>query len=162
MNIGYAATLALSVALSSPVAFATEPTETIAVQNEVERALFKTLSSMCGRPRESLAECPGDRAATLRAEVREQMARGATDDEIRAAYAKKYGSGAVMVPSNEGADQALWIAPLVVAVAGGVLLATVIRRLRRRAGNHVHQTATSAPRDKYDERLERELEEADS
>lgn len=75
----------------------------------------------------SIADSPATSAAQMRSVVREQLAAGASDDEVRAFFVARYGRWILLDPPAAGPDLALWLAPAVI-LAGGALL--VARRVR--------------------------------
>lgn len=77
----------------------------------------------------SIADSPATSATQMRALVREQLAGGARDDEVRAFFVARYGRWILLDPPLGGPDLALWLAPVVIVAAG---VALVVRRARRR------------------------------
>ncbi len=77
----------------------------------------------------SIASSPATSAAQMRTLVREQLAAGASDDEVRAFFVARYGRWILLDPPVGGPDLALWLAPAVIAATGAVL---VVRRTRIR------------------------------
>ena len=75
----------------------------------------------------SIADSPATSAAQMRALVREQLAAGASDDEVRSFFVARYGRWILLDPPASGPDLVLWLAPAAI-VAGGALL--VVRRAR--------------------------------
>lgn len=78
----------------------------------------------------SIADSPATSATQMRELVREQLASGATDDEVRAFFAARYGRWILLDPPAAGVDLALWLVPALVVSIGGLL---VVRRARARA-----------------------------
>jgi cytochrome c-type biogenesis protein CcmH/NrfF len=77
----------------------------------------------------SIADSPATSATQMRALVREQLAGGASDDEVRAFFVARYGRWILLDPPLGGPDLALWLAPVVIVAAGVTL---VVRRARSR------------------------------
>src|SRR5689334_3524118 len=82
-----------------------ERTGTVGIQNETERQLFAALICTCGCPREALSTCTCGFAHERRAELRAALAAGRSVDEIKAAYADRFGPQALVVPPNTGANR---------------------------------------------------------
>lgn len=78
----------------------------------------------------SIADSPATSATQMRALVREQLASGASDDEVRAFFVARYGRWILLEPPASGIDLALWLVPALIVTIGGVL---VVRRVRARA-----------------------------
>ncbi len=138
---------------------------TVGIQNETEKNLFFSVICMCGCPRETLGTCTCDYGNDRRAELREMLAAGLTFAEIHTAYEKRFGTQALAVPPNRGANPLMWAVP-VIGIAAGAFF--VIRMLRRwaRAGEGPTEArrgrgdAKEGP-DEYDQRLDDELKELD-
>ena len=77
----------------------------------------------------SIADSPATSAVQMRGLVREQIARGASDDEVRGFFVARYGRWILLDPPLAGPDLALWIAPVAIVAVG---VALVVRRARRR------------------------------
>jgi len=66
-------------------------------------------------------------AADLRREIRRLMAEGKTDEEIFDFLVTRYGEFALYRPRKSGKTLFLWLAPLILVLAGGLIAARVIR-----------------------------------
>lgn len=75
----------------------------------------------------SIADSPATSANQMRALVGEQLAAGASDDQVRAFFVARYGRWILLAPPLMGPDLALWIAPVVIVAVGTLL---VVRRAR--------------------------------
>ncbi|MGI9585880.1 MAG: cytochrome c-type biogenesis protein CcmH [Acidimicrobiia bacterium] len=69
---------------------------------------------------ESLADSGSGVAADYRALIAERVSDGATDDEIRAEFAARFGDSYILDTSTSGWSIALWVIPLVALVGGGI------------------------------------------
>lgn len=78
----------------------------------------------------SIQDSPATSAMQMRALVREQLAAGASDDDIRAFFVARYGRWILLDPPVAGPDLALWFAPALIIAAGALL---VVRRTSRPA-----------------------------
>ena len=67
-------------------------------------------------------------AGDLRREIRRMLGEGKTDDEIYDFLVTRYGEFALYRPRMSGKTLVLWIAPLVLLLAGGFVLANILRR----------------------------------
>jgi cytochrome c-type biogenesis protein CcmH len=72
---------------------------------------------------EPIAQSTADIAADMRALVRERVAAGDSDEEIRAFFRARYGDFVLFRPPWDGRTWALWLAPMLLALCGlaGVL-----------------------------------------
>jgi cytochrome c-type biogenesis protein CcmH len=80
---------------------------------------------------ESIESSHAEIAADLRTVVREQVAAGRSDSEIRAFLVQRYGEFVMFRPAFSPGNAALWLTPFIV-VAGG-LVALSLRRSPRAA-----------------------------
>jgi cytochrome c-type biogenesis protein CcmH len=71
-------------------------------------------------------------AISSKEEIRQRVQDGQSDEQIRAYFVSRYGSTALMSPEKTGINRVPWILPVLLAVAGLVMLATVVRRWRSR------------------------------
>jgi len=81
----------------------------------------------------SVADSSAQTAVIVRAAIRQQIAEGRTDPEIKAYLADRYGSAIVLDPPASGVSLLVWVLPLVGGVLAVVLLAVVFARTRRAA-----------------------------
>ncbi|MFC3227116.1 cytochrome c-type biogenesis protein CcmH [Marinibaculum pumilum] len=79
---------------------------------------------------QTIAESDADLARDLRGIIREQVAEGRSDDQIRGFLVDRYGQWVLMRPPFNWRNAVLWIAPALILLAGIVL---VLRRRRRMA-----------------------------
>lgn len=86
---------------------------------------------------ESVANSQAPIAVQMRDEIKRQMARGRTNDEILTFFADRYGERVLLNPSGTGLTGLIWILPVVggaVALVG--LVANFSRARRRTAIEH--------------------------
>ena len=112
-----------SVALAAPVAgtFSSQAMETRA------RALQRQLRCLVCQG-ESIDESQAPLAAELRQLVREQMAEGRSDSQIKQFLVARYGDFILMEPPLQPDTYFLWLAPFVVLLGAGGVAYWVIRR----------------------------------
>ena len=77
---------------------------------------------------QSVAESNAAVAATIREFIRVKVGDGATDEEIRDELIRSYGSDVLLTPPAEGISLVIWILPVVVAVGGGAMVVSILRR----------------------------------
>ncbi|BAN28105.1 cytochrome c-type biogenesis protein [Caballeronia insecticola] len=80
---------------------------------------------------QSLADSNASLAADLRARIREQVAQGASDEQIQAFMVQRYGDFVLYRPPVKPVTWPLWFGPLAVLAAGALAMARHIRRARK-------------------------------
>lgn len=80
----------------------------------------------------SAAESSAPAARAVRTFVEEQVEAGASNDEIKAALAARYGKDILLRPEAGGVSGLVWALPVVVLIAGAGGLAYAFDRWRRR------------------------------
>jgi cytochrome c-type biogenesis protein CcmH len=76
----------------------------------------------------SLQDSPSELAQQMRGVVRDQMAQGKSDDEVRQYFIAKYGDWILLKPKAEGFSTLVYILPALFVVLGGGLVWTVAKR----------------------------------
>jgi cytochrome c-type biogenesis protein CcmH len=116
---------ASGAAMAAPVAdtFADKVTETRA------RALQRQLRCLVCQG-ESIDESGATLAADLRHLVRQQIADGKSDRQIKDFLVARYGAFILMQPPLQSDTYVLWLAPFVVLLGAGGVAFWVIRRAR--------------------------------
>lgn len=69
-------------------------------------------------------------AADLRREIRRMVVEGQSEDEIKGFLLERYGDFVLYEPRFGGSTALLWLAPVLLLLAGAAVLAGVIRRRR--------------------------------
>jgi len=156
-----------AVALAQQLGEGMDRGGTLDIRNDQERRVFGDLQCTCGCPRESIATCTCSYAAGFRNEVRAMMARGMTEEEIKAEWVRQHGPEALTVPTNSGFNRLVYIVPLVLIAGFAAFAIRVLRRLRERGAARAASSASGAPdvagskRDEYDDKLDEELKQLD-
>lgn len=115
----------LASAAALCLAAASDPSDRLAdpAKEAHARALFRQIRCVVCQS-ESIDESEADLARDLRRTVREQVAAGRSDAEIKRFLVARYGEFILLRPRFSGATLLLWLAPAVLLVgAGGLLLA---------------------------------------
>jgi len=106
------------------MAAASDPSERLAdpAQEARARDLFKEGRCLVCQ-NESIDDSNAELAADLRAIVRQEVAQGRSDAEVRRFLTDRYGEYVLLKPQFTWANAALWFAPLLIVLAGAALLA---------------------------------------
>ena len=123
----------MTLALLMSFAHAIDP---MPFKDAAEEARFRALAAelrcvLCQN--QSLADSNAQIARDLRDEVLELMRRGKTDAEIKDFLVARYGEFVLYRPQVASSTWLLWFGPALVLLAGGFIVAGLVRR--RSAGN---------------------------
>jgi cytochrome c-type biogenesis protein CcmH/NrfF len=111
-------------------------------------------------PGRTLAECPSPQADTLRMWLIVQEAAGRDRAEVEAELSERFGDVILAAPRPEGFGLAAYLVPMLVFLAGGVLVGVVLRRFTRVRPLPAAGIAPSQPLDpELDPELERQVDE---
>lgn len=105
----------------------------------------------------SVADSPSTVALDMKDQVRELLSRGYTQEQILRYFEHSYGQFVLLKPKFRGVNTLVWILPILVLLAGAIVVITTARKLEKRepaAGNRGPET----PDDPYIARV-RELME---
>jgi cytochrome c-type biogenesis protein CcmH len=83
------------------------------------RALFQQLRCVVCQ-NESIDDSEADLASDLRRAVRNQIAAGRTDDQVRAFLVQRYGEFILLQPPLSPGNAVLWLTPMVLLLLGGI------------------------------------------
>ncbi|MGV8929156.1 MAG: cytochrome c-type biogenesis protein [Brevundimonas sp.] len=100
-----------------------------AAQEARARALFSDIRCVVCQ-HEAIADSPAGIAADMRRLVREEIAAGRTDQQVRDDLVRRYGDFVLFTPPLRGGTWLLWFGPLAALLAAGAGLAFVSRRRR--------------------------------
>ncbi len=130
------AALAVGLAALAPLSWAQSPAqepappvaaENLALDRRVAGLAHELRCLVCQN--QSLADSNAPLAVDLRNQIREQLAGGASEREVREYMVARYGDFVLYRPPLKATTLALWFGPFVLLVAGAMLL---WRRLARR------------------------------
>jgi cytochrome c-type biogenesis protein CcmH len=76
----------------------------------------------------SIADSNSSAARAQMDKVRELVAAGKTDQEIRDYFTSRYGEWALLEPPASGMNLLVWLLPLLLLVGGGMAIARTMRR----------------------------------
>ena len=145
--------LTLVAVLSTPSAtLAQQPTPSDDEVNAIARQLF---CPVCENT--PLDVCPTQACAQWRELIREKLAAGWSEQQIKDYFLDQYGARAIGVPPAQGLNWLVYLIPPVAVLAGAYILYRAFRSNRQ----STEQTATAAsvapPASEYVSRLEEEL-----
>ncbi len=125
-----ALTLVLTAALALPAA-AVQPDEVLSDPALEARARALSLQLRCMVcQNQSIDDSDAPLARDLRILVRERLKAGDTDSQIREFLVARYGQFVLLQPEKNYRTALLWLAPLLVLLAGGLVLLRFFGRPR--------------------------------
>lgn len=112
------------------MAAASDPAERLPdpAREERARTLFRQVRCLVCQ-NESIDDSDSELAGDLRRVVREQVAAGRSDAQVKAFLTDRYGPYVLLKPAFDAANAALWLTPILAVLAG---LGLLIARWRRR------------------------------
>ena len=146
-------------ALWAGTAFAQDPTPS---DNEVNRIAKQLFCPVCENT--PLDVCPTQACAQWRALIREKLAAGWTEDQIKQYFVDQYGARVLSEPPRTGLNWLVYLVPPILFVVGVVILVRTFRPSKKSA--HAEASSASAEEtpispapasDEYVARLEDEL-----
>jgi cytochrome c-type biogenesis protein CcmH len=110
------------------LAAASDPAERLAdpAQEAQARAIFRDVRCLVCQ-NESIDDSEAELARDLRQIVREQVATGKTDAQIKTFLTDRYGEFVLLTPQFSTGNLVLWVAPFLVVLAGAGLLLARLR-----------------------------------
>jgi cytochrome c-type biogenesis protein CcmH len=104
---------------------ASEEFDDPALQARYESIIAEVRCMQCQN--ESLKDSEAFLAVDLRREIRRLLSEGKTDAEVYDFVVARYGEFALYRPRTSGKTLVLWIAPLLLLAAGGIIVVKVVR-----------------------------------
>lgn len=114
--------------------------------------------------------CPTQACHDWRELIRQKLAQGWSDEQIKTYFAQQYGDRVLAEPPRSGLNWLVYVVPPLGILIGGVIVWRVLASMRRRAPNAPGSPASSNPvsptsadpsQDPYLARLEEELRNKD-
>jgi cytochrome c-type biogenesis protein CcmH len=146
----------LLAAFWAGVALAQDPQPTPS-DNDVNAVAKQLFCPVCENT--PLDVCPTQACAQWRALIREQLAAGKTEAEIKEYFVVQYGARVLSEPPRTGLNWLVYIVPPIGILIGVIILIRAFRSMRANATAAAAEVAAEspAPADDYVARLEEEL-----
>jgi cytochrome c-type biogenesis protein CcmH len=81
----------------------------------------------------SIADSPSEMAVNMKAEVRDLVARGYTQEQINRHFERSYGQFVLLRPKFRGVNTLVWILPVAALAGGAFLVFLTLRKLTKGA-----------------------------
>ena len=150
------------------IAFAQEPAPKTPTDDEVNAIARQMYCPVCEST--PLDVCPTQACAEWRELIREKLAAGWTEDQIKDYFVLQYGDRVLASPPARGLNWLVYIIPVIAFAAGVYILVRAIRAYRQPALSAELSAAdqpesaslvNAADKDQYIDRLEEELRKQD-
>jgi cytochrome c-type biogenesis protein CcmH len=123
--------------------------------NEVNAIAKQLFCPVCENT--PLDVCPTQACAQWRELIREQLAAGKTEAEIKQYFVVQYGARVLAEPPRTGLNWLVYIVPPIGILIGVIILIGAFRSMRANAAAAAAEEKAAAPTDDYVQRLEDEL-----
>jgi cytochrome c-type biogenesis protein CcmH len=159
-NIKIKLLLAFFVLLGSllvvSVVYAQKSTPT---DNDVLRVAKQLYCPVC--PNTPLDVCETKACEDWRAQIRDQLSEGWTDQQIIDYFVAQYGERVLAEPQRKGFTSLVWFLPLVVVLVGLAIVYEILRNWRKQKSTPVATVTAPAIPDAILKKIEREIREMD-
>lgn len=127
--------------------------------NDVNRVAKQLYCPVC--PNTPLDVCETKACEDWRAQIRDQLSRGWTDQQIIDYFVAQYGERVLAEPQRKGFTSLVWFLPLIVVLVGLGIVYEILRNWRKQ--KPVFATAGSMPEipEAVLKKIEREIQEID-
>ena len=154
LTVAAAALAAVVATYAAGAAWGQTPTPS---DNDVNRVARQLYCPVCQNV--PLDVCPTDACAEWRADIRDRLAAGWSDQQIMDYFVAKYGERVLSNPSTHGLNLLIWLVPPIVVAGGVVFWWQFLRRAAVRPARAEAPAAPPQPADPYVAELEKELDE---
>ncbi len=143
-----------------------EPDMTLVTDNQVNAIARQLYCPVCENV--PLDVCPTQACAEWRELIREQLASGMSEAEIKQYFVNRFGDRVMATPPARGLNWLAYIIPPLAILLGAFLVFRAMRMWQRQAGPAANpeqstaEPAQAAEIDPYIEKLENELRERDA
>lgn len=100
--------------------------------DEVNAVAKKLYCPVC--PNTPLDVCETEACKDWRAEIRDQLSSGWSEEEVMAYFVERYGERVLAEPQRSGFTSLVWILPVVAVLLGLAIVAQALRNWRNRRG----------------------------
>lgn len=122
--------VAILLLVSTALAACTETSDQDDLERRAQRLDRTLICPLC--PSETIDQSQVLLAAQMRATVRERLAEGWSEEEIRRYFVDRYGERVLAAPPKEGFNLVAWVVPPAIVIASLLVLAWVVREMQAR------------------------------
>jgi cytochrome c-type biogenesis protein CcmH len=141
------------------VAYAQDGGPSTPSDNDVNRVAKQLYCPVC--PNTPLDVCETKACEDWRAQIRDQLAEGWTDQQVIEYFVAQYGERVLAEPQRQGFTSLVWFLPLIVVLVGLGVVYEILRNWRtQKPALAADEPAPNIP-EAVRQRIERELQEMD-
>ena len=122
--------IAVLLVVSAALAACTETSAEDDLEQRAQRLDRSLICPLC--PSETIDQSQVLLAAQMRATVRERLAEGWSEEEIRQYFVDRYGERVLAAPPKEGFNLVAWVIPPAIVVGSLLVLVWVVREMQAR------------------------------
>src|SRR5512138_2752709 len=141
------------------IAYAQGGGPTTPTDNDVIRVAKQLYCPVC--PNTPLDVCETKACEDWRAQIRDQLSEGWTDQQIIDYFVTQYGQRVLAEPQRKGFTSLVWFLPLIVVLVGLGIVYEILRNWRKQKAVLVHAVLTLEVSEAVRQRIEREIQEMD-
>jgi cytochrome c-type biogenesis protein CcmH len=127
--------------------------------NDVNRVAKQLYCPVC--PNTPLDVCETKACEDWRAQIRDQLAEGWTDQEVIDYFVAQYGERVLAEPQRKGFTSLVWFLPLIVVLVGLGIVYEILRNWRKQKPAVVPTRSLTEIPEAVLKRIEREIQELD-
>jgi cytochrome c-type biogenesis protein CcmH/NrfF len=109
------------------------------VEDRAQQIEAQVWSPYC--PGRLLIDCTTQQARQLRSQISDRLEHGQTSDQVLDWIRRNHGAEALARPDTNGLGLAMWLVPAALFVAGGIIVARLIRKWSVRSARPAKPTA---------------------
>jgi cytochrome c-type biogenesis protein CcmH len=124
------------------------------------------LSCFCGTcPHLAVSQCTCSKADEIKAEIKQKIAQGMTEQQIINSFVAEYGQTVLSAPPKSGFNLSVWMIPFLAFVVGGIVLFAFLKNQQRPPEDQPPTGPSKMPDqgdadEEYRQRLKDELEQS--
>ena len=131
----------------------------VPTDNDVLRVAKQLYCPVC--PNTPLDVCETKACEDWRAQIRDQLSEGWTDQQIIDYFVAQYGQRVLAEPQRKGFTSLVWFLPVIVVLVGLGIVYEILRNWRKQKPAPVASMSTPAIPDAILRKIEREIREMD-
>jgi cytochrome c-type biogenesis protein CcmH len=151
--------ISLTSLLVASVAYAQGDQPSSPTDNDVNRVAKQLYCPVC--PNTPLDVCETKACEDWRAQIRDQLSEGWTDQQVIDYFVAQYGERVLAEPQRKGFTSLVWFLPLIVVLVGLGIVYEILRNWQKQKPVLVTAAPTPEIPEAVREKIERELQEMD-